>query len=262
MPSEALRKYVVRFIEIRNGSASTFTSNIIPRAYPAFIFTAPEMNIVGNTMAGRAQDYLPGKIYFGGLGICTVQLFVRSNTHFIVALLQPYCAGMFLKEDAAQYSDTLHCLSDSKDFNIFNQQLWDEKNRFCQILMIEQFILTRAKKQSACPYIVHAIDIVGKTLGGITIKKLAAETFTSERNLRRRFMQQVGLSPKDYADIIRFNSFLKDVFTQPHHTIHELLMDHNYYDLSHLYKNSLRYTNATPAKLLLQNKLLNQSLLF
>lgn len=262
-PSEKLNPFVIGILEITNDDADHGYCKLIPRAYPAFIFTAPESSTIENCMNGKHYDYQPGNIYFGGMGFGFVQLHVQMKTHFIVALLHPSCADIIFEAEAGRNTDALHCVSAlAKDSILFYQKLWDLKKPPILMSAIEQFLRDRLQKQSACPYITHAIDRVNQTHGNISIKKLATESYTSERNLRRKFDQHIGLSPKEYANMIRFNSVVKEVFSQKNKSLDDISINHHYYDLSHLYKDFLRFTNDAPSNLLKQNQTVNRALLF
>lgn len=263
IPSKNISPYVVRFLEITNQASGHISHKMIPRAFPAFIFTSPEMDMVENRKDRSSNDYYPGNIYFGGLGNTPVQMLIQKKAHFIVALLHPYCAGIFFKEDGCFFTEELYCVSDiDKNYREFNEKLWDTANKHRIIALIEQFILSLIKKNILCPYSVHAVNLVNRAAGCISVKKLAYETFTSERNLLRKFKQHVGLSPKEYADMIRFNSFMKEVINGSDLYLDHVALNYDYYDLSHLHKDFIRFTETSPTKLLSQDQLVNKSLLF
>jgi len=72
----------------------------------------------------------------------------------------------------------------------------------------------------------------------------------SERYCRKKFKDSYGLSPKQYSDIIRFQTTLKALFSDRYNDLSSLGSDCGYYDQSHLIRNFRQYTNETPGKFL------------
>lgn len=68
-------------------------------------------------------------------------------------------------------------------------------------------ILNRERSHSP-PLATVALDLVAQTKGRIPIRALAERLGVGERRLRRRFIDEVGLSPKACARISRFKALL------------------------------------------------------
>lgn len=65
----------------------------------------------------------------------------------------------------------------------------------------------------------------------------------------RRFREQIGLTPKAYANIVRFNRAL-ELARGPKATWAEIALDCGYYDQSHLVRDFQRFAGRAPATLL------------
>ena len=261
-PSELLRPYVVRYLLVKNKRGDSVATNMIPRNFPAFIFTSPEMDLVGNRMGLEAKDYKPGNIYYGGLGSGPVCIEIKGNADFIVALLQPYCAGFFFKEDALHFSEECYRITDmNPEMRNLNDKLAETKNDNLKIAIIEDYFHQKIRNNVLCHYAMSATQAILNTGGCISVQELARQALTCDRNLLRKFNQHLGVTPKEFARMTRFVSFFKDALMDANKPLKAFALDYDYYDLSHLNKDFLRYTRETPQKFLLRSQPVNKFIL-
>lgn len=78
------------------------------------------------------------------------------------------------------------------------------------------------------------IDASLQHLATYTEAETARALDVSERHLRRLFLQQVGLPPKRYQRIRRFQQALKLLAQQPAHSLAALAAENGYFDQAHL----------------------------
>jgi AraC-like DNA-binding protein len=95
---------------------------------------------------------------------------------------------------------------------------------------------------------VHAamqrIDAAG---GNISIRALAAGFGWSQKHLERLFAQQVGLTPKHYARIARFQRLSRYAArAHPERSLGLLAADFGYYDQSHLVRDVTSLAGVGP----------------
>lgn len=82
------------------------------------------------------------------------------------------------------------------------------------------------------------------------IEALAAELHASQRNLRRVFHEVVGMTPKAYARIVRFQHALRAAReTRAQLDWSEIASRTGYYDQSHLIADFRALTGSTPGAL-------------
>src|SRR3546814_18393750 len=79
----------------------------------------------------------------------------------------------------------------------------------------------------------------------VSIVSLAAELRINKKYIERHFNEQMGLSPKEYAEIIRFN-YLNTLMLRETIYASELAYVGDFYDHSHLIKPFKRMTGFTP----------------
>lgn len=85
--------------------------------------------------------------------------------------------------------------------------------------------------------------------GQITIDTLAKENNTTVRQLERSFKKHIGISPKVFANIIRFRAaLLKIKNNTKQESLFDIAVDCGYYDHAHFSNEIRRYSGITPSQ--------------
>ncbi|WP_289140659.1 helix-turn-helix domain-containing protein [uncultured Brevibacillus sp.] len=85
--------------------------------------------------------------------------------------------------------------------------------------------------------------------GSMPIGALAEKVNYSERNLRRVFQNELGVSPKELIRIIQFQSFLQELVRGTQATFTDVALQYGYYDQSHVIKNFKAYYGMSPRRI-------------
>lgn len=88
--------------------------------------------------------------------------------------------------------------------------------------------------------------------GRLSVAELAREASLSTRQLERRFLSQVGIAPRDYANIIRFRSVFDLLTAGGRADWATLATDAGYFDQSHLSRDFRRFLGCSPSAFLSQ----------
>lgn len=93
----------------------------------------------------------------------------------------------------------------------------------------------------------RSINAIKEHSGKLRISKLAREMGVGERGLERRFRESVGLSPKAFSRIIRFQSVLKSIERSAKPDLASISHELGYFDQSHFIGDFQRFAGMTPA---------------
>ncbi|TGL56998.1 AraC family transcriptional regulator [Leptospira ognonensis] len=108
------------------------------------------------------------------------------------------------------------------------------------------FVMKRGK-QFRRDSVLHAcIEEILEAKGNCEIGKLSKRHGLSERTLQRRFENYVGLSPKQFAKIIRFQSSLQILNRTKDIKLTEIAYEGGYSDQSHFIRHFKTYTKQRP----------------
>jgi AraC-like DNA-binding protein len=108
------------------------------------------------------------------------------------------------------------------------------------------FLSRRLKNNTFSNNFAAASDLINTRPNTLSIKQWACKTNMSIRNFQRRFKEQVGVSPKLYAKIVRFNEVLKRKIIQPGERWSSVTYECGYFDQMHLIKDFTTFTGFTP----------------
>lgn len=90
--------------------------------------------------------------------------------------------------------------------------------------------------------------------GNISLSELQRSLRLSERSLQRRFRQSVGLPPKLYLRIRRFQTSLAQIQRQDFNRLTDIAYDNGYADQSHFLRDFKEFTGWPPSHFLRQTE--------
>ncbi len=113
---------------------------------------------------------------------------------------------------------------------------------------VQDFLLGHLELKKQDRQVAYCLNKAKLTRGTINVHKLAEETGLSQRQLSRRFHQSVGLSPKEYLGVCRFNSSLQYLVEYPRISLTEIAHLSGYYDQAHFIRDYKVYTGHSPGE--------------
>lgn len=97
------------------------------------------------------------------------------------------------------------------------------------------------------------LDLIFESNGMASVQSLCELINKSERQLQRLFKRYVGLSPKYYARIIRFN-YIFQLIQEKKNSWQEIVYLSGYYDQSHFIRNFKAFTGEDPSSYSFEKK--------
>lgn len=115
---------------------------------------------------------------------------------------------------------------------------------------VKNFLIKKTiHKQHPHPVFEESLKLIYESRGRITMQELLKQLPITERQLERNFNERIGITPKKFTDIIRFQHFLKLLqHDQRENKISDAVYDAGYYDHSHLTNYFKRFTGITPTQ--------------
>lgn len=78
-----------------------------------------------------------------------------------------------------------------------------------RVEIVQRFLISALRDQEEERWILHAAHQIMKRQGNLPIAQLAAQLYVSRRTLERKFNALIGASPKQFADIVRFQHTIR-----------------------------------------------------
>lgn len=132
-----------------------------------------------------------------------------------------------------------------------------------RIDVIETFFINKLSEKTTIDNIVKStIDTLLLTKGNTPINTILKEDRSKRRQLERKFSQQIGISPKQLAKVIRLQTALKMLLNQQNETLTRIAYESEYYDQNHFIKDFKEFTGTTPKEFLTDEQMALSSLFY
>ena len=93
-------------------------------------------------------------------------------------------------------------------------------------------------------------DVIYAAKGKISISELAEQMGCTVRHVHRRFVEELGVSPKRFARIVRIRETVRKMLEHPGGHVTDYMDDMGYSDQAHFQREFKWYTGMTPGSLL------------
>ena len=114
---------------------------------------------------------------------------------------------------------------------------------------LERVLLRRLRNANLHGIVAAAMREIEREHGGVRVDVVASRCGVSARHLNRLMRDWVGLGPKRYANIVRFQATLHGIDRAPARAPAALAFDYRYSDQAHLTVDLSRLGGATPRRL-------------
>lgn len=183
-----------------------------------------------------------GKTYVVGAMNSFKDSIIDKDTHLLGVCLKPATFANFY-----HYASQNELTNDTVEFeksNSFNidKTLDNPFNYF------DQFFSDRLKSKNIRLH--STLGDIHSANGKLSIDEVAKRNFTTVRQLERNFKKLIGLSPKEYSNIIRFQHALQLIKNSgQNRNLLDIAFECGYYDHSHLSNEIRRNTGLAPSLL-------------
>jgi len=132
-----------------------------------------------------------------------------------------------------------------KIFSHLREALLDQPSPTAMFALAEEW-LTEHFELSINPFVHFAVSSILASPSTLTIKSIADRTGYSSKHFIRIFTDHVGLTPKRFLRIIRFQKAIRDIGTKGNVHWTSLALDCGYYDQAHFISDFRRFSGFTP----------------
>lgn len=242
-PSSALAHLVECFWVVES-SEPPHPQKIIPDGFPEIIFHYRDHYRIN--ISGRWEDQT--KYLMAGQITKYFHLENTGDAGMIGIKLKPSAPTQLFQLDMKEYRDKVVDLelAAPNTFKWFIDLINDSPDHAEWIKVLEKLLLELPIAQINNT-LVAALDLIFDNKGVIKVGEICNLLDVNERTLERLFARYVGLSPKFYARIIRFNAIF-DLMQKKDPGWSDLVYESGYYDQSHFIRNFRNFTGIDPSK--------------
>ncbi|MFD2582530.1 DUF6597 domain-containing transcriptional factor [Pedobacter vanadiisoli] len=237
-PKKELEPFIHFYWELRGNKLETQLERVYPDGCPGILMNLGSVCLTDNGSVGMEF----GKTYVVGAMNSFKDTFINNDTHLLGVCLKPATFSNFYSYASQNelINETIE-FEKANSFNV-NKILTDPYNYF------DHFFSERIKSKSI--QLQSVIDDIYYNKGQMCICELAKRNFTTTRQLERNFKKHIGLSPKEYSNIIRFQNAMS-IIKKPNQnrSLLDIAFECGYYDHSHLTNEIKRNTGLSPSLL-------------
>ena len=187
-------------------------------------------------------------LFLYGQTIKPIELVMEGSYQLIVFQLYPFVLRSFFGVNPIDINDGCFDLDVLHSSTI--QKLQQTNNFEARIEIISELLLGlfQTKQESLDYSIQQAIQCIDGNKGQVTVEALAQKTNTTKRTLERRFLKEVGISPKQFAKIIQFQQSFEQLTLKEYDKLTDIVYTNGFADQSHFIRVFKAYTGSTPKK--------------
>jgi AraC-like DNA-binding protein len=246
-PSEVLRPFVKYFWVLQNNGIDN-----TPKTFGAIVDGSPGVIMVQSEKEAFCDEQnkkLPD-IFLYGQTTKPVSFTSSGKLNVVGICFQPHALKSVFGFDADELTGS--CLDlklvGSKTQNKLSDLILDTESLKDQVGALS-FYLTeqiRSNNRGVDETTKYAIAQIIQTGGNVPLKDLQQKLQLSERSLERKFKQTIGLSPKLFSRICRFQESLNQMRKTDYDKFSDIAYGNNYADQSHFIRVFKEFTGFSP----------------
>ncbi|WP_201716883.1 AraC family transcriptional regulator [Rossellomorea arthrocnemi] len=167
-----------------------------------------------------------------------IRLFANHAQHFLHYPVQKFIDEHVYLEDVWGIAGLL-----------FTEEIQEARGILDRLKMVETKLihLLRLWGNHRSPDILQtSLHYIFSAHGMNSIQALAQKVSFSERTIRRVFRDELGVSPKEFSRIIRFQSILKELLSVQNPSLMEVALKYGYYDQAHFNNEFKQFYGLVP----------------
>jgi AraC-like DNA-binding protein len=139
-----------------------------------------------------------------------------------------------------------------KETSLVEERLMGANSTLERVSIVENFLLSVLKETSFDSLVMASMQAIYANKGMVKVSRLSEEFCLSEKQFVRRFQNLVGVSPKFFSRLVRFQHILK-LLEVGQVDLLNLAVESGFYDRSHFIHEFMEFTGTTPMGYIKEN---------
>lgn len=249
IPSLPLSLFIDNFLYYKDYQPDHKLDRFFPdgNTYLVFDLTDKPKSIYDNISFREIQSC--HRIWFSGLRNQSITIPSGIEQEMIVINFHKGKSYPFLKAPLHEFTNVTvdGDLAVGNNVNELRDRILEKSNVEQMFLELEHFFLKYgARSLEPNPCIDYAIECLSKAPEAMSIEKLIQKIGYSHRHFIKIFSDHVGMNPKQYMKIIRFQKAVQIAESNRSQNWSEIALQCNYYDLAHFSHEFKLFSGFSP----------------
>lgn len=243
-PAPALRPYV-KYIRVLRCSEAGHSFRFFADGCPGVIFHYSNQSMqVGETGDTVAPFFLYGQT------VRPINLTTTGTSTLLIFYFYPHVLRGIFGFNAQEITDAcvdLSLLPVAPGMRL-SERLQETDSLQQHISLISMYLLQliALQKKEADPVLQYAVAHLLQSKGDASLKSLHRELCLTERTFERRFSQYIGIPPRLFSKICRFQASLNQLKANRYEKLSDIAFENGYADQSHFIRTFKEFTGFSP----------------
>ncbi len=247
-PAKVLEEHIECYFVWEGEPAEPLDIESPPSALCSLVFNYKD----NYTISNKKHDQMPvPRTFISGQALGNYTLHLLGKIGVVGIVFKPAAIFHFYGVPMYELADERICFSkvsfDSS--NELHRQVLSANNNQEKIKLLEDYLLELLDRPGyGTDEIIESANEIFDNKGRTNITELLERVPMSRRNFERKFLEEVGISPKTYAKIRRFGYTCSLMAGNRNVNLMDVLHQGGYYDQSHFIKDFKYFSGRTPRK--------------
>ncbi len=241
--------------EARQPSGQPLRVESPPNGFASMVFNYGGTYRIDNA---KLRDAVVPPAFLSGQSTRSYRLRLQGDIGMVGVVFKPAGLGTLFGLPMYEFSDQRTSLPDvlGRPAADLHEQIGGAATYGERIGRLEGFLLDHlSRKNVSYSRVDYAADQIVSRHGVVNLSEIVDEVFLSRRQFERKFLQQVGVSPKYYARIQRI-SLVCALLSSNRWQVkdwHDFIHRAGYYDQSHFIKDFVEFIGQNPSQYVKHN---------
>ncbi len=254
-PSGILKNYIQNYFIVETNNEADFIPR--QRVFPygnvtiVFHYGSPSKFKKRNSV-----EHIESNLVICGQQTSYYDLSLSGKTGMILIVFKPHGIKPFFDIPISEFSNenlSLHEIINHEAVEL-EDKLHNSYNNKQRIIIIENFLMKKLMHDKDFERVEHAVKKIKMFKGQLKSNEIAQEVCLGIKQFERIFSKHVGLNPKKYSSIIRFQNILNAKRINKELTMQQLAFDNGYFDHSHFIHDFKSLTGLSPRNFFTENE--------
>lgn len=254
-PTGILSKYINNYFIVETDNSKDYLpkERVYPCGYATLVFHYGTPSIFQKK---NSSKYIEPNLVICGQQTSYYDLSLSGKTGMILIVFRPHGVKSFFNfpiNELLNENLSLHDLINNETIEL-EDKLFNSLNSRQRITHLESFLIKRLIPNDEFERVEYALEIIENSKGQIKAQDIAHEVCLGIKQFERTFSKYVGVNPKKYASIVRFQNVIQMKRKHDNSSMFQLAIDNGYYDQSHFIHEFKSLTGFTPKAFFKVNK--------